>query len=80
MRRGQMAGSPLTTSREDLLKAIRNIVPGSRTRSRQFDERTWPRLTEVEAVRIARDTDRSVLAQAAQRACEDDSTLCQAWS
>jgi VWFA-related protein len=77
VRNGQMANNRLTTSREELIKSVRDASPNSRQRSRQFEERTWPQLTEVEAVRIASHNDRDVLSVATSRACEDDPKLCQ---
>src|SRR5262249_33786770 len=74
---GHMANNRLTTSREELIKAVRDASPNSRQRSRQFDERTWPRLTEVEAVRIATHNDKNVLSVAMTRACEAAPKLCQ---
>src|SRR5262245_52051393 len=74
---GQMAGNRLTTVREELLKAIRDAKPNSKVSSKRFDEQTWPRLSEVEAIRIVVNNDRAVLGQAIERACMDDVTLCQ---
>jgi VWFA-related protein len=77
VRNGGIANNRLTSLREDLLKAVRDAAPNSRVRSRQFDERSWPRLSEAEAVRVVVNNDASVLALAIQRACEDDPTLCR---
>jgi len=75
--RGQMAKSRLTTEREDLLKAVKEAKPNTSKNSRLFDERQWPRLTEIEAVRIAFNNDRVVLEEAIRRACNDDPELCK---
>ena len=75
--RGQMANNRLTTEREDLLKAVKDAKPNTNKNSRLFDERQWPRLTEIEAVRIAFNNDRVVLEEAIRRACNDDPELCK---
>ena len=67
----------LTTEREDLLKAVKDAKPNTNKNSRLFDERQWPRLTEIEAVRIAFNNDRVVLEEAIRRACNDDPELCK---
>jgi len=74
---GQMAKNRLTTDREDLLKAVRDAKPNTVKNSRLFNERQWPRLTEIEAVRIAFNSDRVVLEEAIRRACNDDPELCK---
>jgi len=73
---GQMAGNRLTTVREELLAAVREAKPNSKVSSRRFDEQVWPRLTELEAIRIVVNNDRALLSQAIERACADDPTLC----
>src|SRR5262245_56552928 len=74
---GQMVGNRLTTVREELLKAVRDAKPNSKVASKRFDEQAWPRLSELEAMRIVVNNDGAVLAQAIERACADDTTLCQ---
>ena len=73
---GRMSNDRLTTEREELLKAVRDAKPSSKANSRRFDEQQWPKLTDVQAVRIVVYRDQGVLAQAVQRACADDPTLC----
>jgi VWFA-related protein len=75
--RGQIAKSRLTTDREELLKAVKEAKPNTNKTTRLFDERQWPRLTEIEAVRIAFNSDRVVLEEAIRRACNDDPELCK---
>jgi VWFA-related protein len=73
---GRMSNDRLTTEREELLKAVRDAKPSSKANSRRFDEQQWPRLTDVQATRIVVNGDRAVLAQAIERACADEPTLC----
>ena len=75
--RGRMAKDRLMTDREELLKAVKDAKPNTAKVARQFDERVWPRLTEIEAVRIAQNGDRVVLEEAIRRACADDEDLCK---
>ena len=75
--RGQMAANRLTADREELLKAVKDAKPPTSKVNRQFDERQWPRLNEIEAVRIAFNNDRTVLEEAIRRACADDPDLCR---
>jgi VWFA-related protein len=76
VRDGRMANNRLTMSREELLKAVRDTRPGSKSSSRVFDQRQWPSLTDVEAVRIAVQKDEAARGQAVQRACADEPALC----
>lgn len=75
--RGRMVSDRLTSDREELLKAVKNAKPDATKSSRLFDERTFPRLSEVEAVRIVFNADRPVLEDAVRRACRDDEDLCR---
>ena len=72
-----MANSRLTSNRDELLKAVRDARPASSSNSRLFDERTWPRLTAIEGVRIAVNNDTMVLNEAVRRACVEDESQCQ---
>src|SRR5258706_10858697 len=63
---GLMANSRLTSNRAEILKAVGDAKPNSDKNSRLFDQRQWPRLSEVEAVWISEHNDRTVLAQATQ--------------
>jgi len=70
---GRMAGSRLTTNRDELLQAVKTAKPGNSTQtSRKFDQLEWPRVSDVEAIRIATVNDREVLAQVVRRALQDD--------
>jgi VWFA-related protein len=74
---GRMAGGHLTSARAELMKAVADAKPNSKTTSRRFDEQQWPRLTDVQATRIVVNDDRAVLAQAIERACADDPVQCR---
>ena len=73
---GKTVNGRLTTDREELLRAVRATHPNSKANSRAFDERQWPRMSEVEAIRIHVDNDRTVLEEVVRRACADDPS-CQ---
>jgi VWFA-related protein len=75
--RGRMAKDRLTSNRDELLKAVKDAKPDSAKSSRAFDERMFPRLSEIEAVRIAVGGDKEVLAEAVRRACADDPSECR---
>jgi len=70
---GRMAGNRLTTNRDELLQAVKAAKPGNSTQtSRKLDQLEWPRVSDVEAIRIAMANDREVLAQVVRRALQDD--------
>jgi len=73
-----MVNNRLTTVREELIKAVRDAKTSARSNTRLFEERTWPRLTDVESVRITIDNDQSVFQSAYQRACAEDPSACNA--
>jgi VWFA-related protein len=73
---GRMANGRLTSDREELLKAVRSVKPNAKANARIFEEREWPRLSAIEAVRIAGE-DRAVLDEAVRRACSDDPDQCR---
>jgi VWFA-related protein len=73
---GRMANGRLTSDREELLAAVRAAKPNANSNRRLFEEREWPRLTGIEAVRIVNE-DRAVLDEAARRACNDDADQCR---
>jgi len=75
--RGRIANDRLTTDREELIASVRKAKPNLASNSRLFDARMWPRLTEIEAVRIVVNADRSVIGMAVQRACADDPGQCR---
>jgi VWFA-related protein len=74
---GLMVNSRLTSNRAEILKAVRDAKPNSDANSRLFDQRQWPRMSDVEAVWITMHTDRAVTAEVIARACTDDPSLCQ---
>jgi VWFA-related protein len=69
---GAMANGRLTSDREELVKAIKNAKPNSAKNSRLMDERSFPRLSEIEAVRIQVNNDQNIRAEVIRRAIEDD--------
>lgn len=73
---GRMAKNRLSTDREELIKAVKDAKPNATKNLRLIAEQQWPRLTEVEAVRIVENADRIVLEEAVRRACDDDPSLC----
>lgn len=74
---GRMLNNRLTSDREELLKALKNAKPSSAKNSRTFDEQQWPRLTTIEALRIAGKEDTAVLNAAVARACIEDENACR---
>ena len=70
---GRMAGNRLSTKRQELVDAVRSAKAlGSAQSSRKLDQLQWPRVSDVEAVRIALADDREVLAAVVRRALADD--------
>lgn len=63
-----MAGNKLTPNKEELLTALRAAKPSFASTSRRLDMRDWPRMSQVEAIRIAINNDSEVLRQVARRA------------
>ncbi len=74
---GRMINNRLTTDGKELVKAVQSLNPALKKQSRRFDQMSWPRMSEIEAVRIQLNNDRMVLDQAVQRVCTDEPTLCQ---
>ncbi len=73
---GRMAGSQLTSVREDLGRWVRGIRPVADVQSRRLDLQRWPRLvSEVEAVRVVAG-DREVRSRAVERARLEDPPFC----
>lgn len=75
--RGRMVKDRLTSDRGELLEAIKDAKPEFTKSSRLLLEREYPRLSEIEAVRIVFNNDRVVMDEAIRRACADDPDLCQ---
>jgi VWFA-related protein len=74
---GRMMNGRLTSDLGELIKAIKDAKPSSRLQSSQFDERTWPRLSAIEAVRMSVNNDQEVLDMATRRGCADQPGSCQ---
>ena len=75
--RGRMANDRLSSDREEILRAVKDAQPDPIKNSRRLEEQQWPRLTEMEAVRITLNRDQMVFAEARRRACDDDPELCR---
>ena len=75
----KMINNRLTSVRQELLDAVKQVKPSGDARSRMTElTREWPRLLdEEEAVRIARN-EREPLQRAVGRACSDDPDACRA--
>jgi VWFA-related protein len=73
----RMVNNRLTSVREELVAAVRNVKPTTGNRSRHIElTREWPRLLyEAEAIRVARH-DREALNRAVTRACSEDPGAC----
>ena len=74
---GRMAGNRLSADRSELLKAVSNAKPASNRTSQMIEEREWPRLTTMEAIRIVVNDDRALSSRVATRACQDDPDFCR---
>ena len=74
---GVMTNDRLTDDRGELLKAVRDAKPSLVKTSQHVEERQWPRLSEVEAVRIVLNGDSIVLEDVARRACTEDPDQCR---
>ena len=74
--RGTMANNRLTTVREELLASIRSAKTSARSTSRLVEEQSWPRMNEVESVRIIVNSDEPVFSAVYQRACAEDVDAC----
>jgi VWFA-related protein len=73
-----MINNRLTSVRQELLDAVRQVKPRTDSRSRTMEmTREWPRLlNEEEAIRIARN-EREAVQRAITRACSDDQDQCR---
>lgn len=73
----KMINNRLTSVRQELLDAVKQVKPRSDARTRSFEmTREWPRLLTVEeAIQISRN-DRDAIQRAVVRACGDDSVRC----
>ena len=74
---GRMANNRLTSDREELKQAAAAVKLTGEGRSRQLEQREWPRLRdELEAFRIA-NNEREALDNAVQRACSEEPDQCR---
>jgi VWFA-related protein len=64
----KMAGNHLTSDREELVTAVRDLKLTSSQAFRRSDLEDWPRMSEIEAVRIVLQSDDQVLRQVTDRA------------
>src|SRR5581483_7581155 len=71
---GRVVNNRLTRNRDELLRALKNAKPSPTKNSRLLDERQWPRMSEVEAVRIRVSGDQTVRQEVIRRAMQDDPT------
>ncbi len=69
---GRVVNNRLTSSREELLKAVKDARPGTAKTARVIEERQWPRMSEIEALRIQVDRDDHVRQEVIRRALEDE--------
>jgi len=68
---GTMIGNRLTTEREVLVQAVRGAKFAQSQAFRKMSLQDWPRITEIEATRIALVNDKNVLDQVVRRATEE---------
>jgi len=74
---GRMANNRLTSDRAELKAAVEGMKQPGSLKSRQLDQREWPRLQdEFEAFRIV-NGDRDALQIAVARACTEDPDACR---
>ncbi|HZP48177.1 MAG TPA: VWA domain-containing protein [Vicinamibacterales bacterium] len=74
---GRVVNNRLTRSRDELLKALKSASPALTKSSRMLDERQWPRMSDVEAIRIRVNMDDNVRREVIRRAMQDDPTARQ---
>ncbi len=74
---GRMANGRLTSDRAELIKAVKGAKPNTSVLSAQVDERLWPRLSAVEAVRIFVNDDKEMMDMATRRGCDEQRSACE---
>lgn len=72
---GRMINNRLTSVREELVKAVKNAHPSLTKSSRAMDERQFPRMSEIEAIRIRVNNDTGLRDEVVRRAFEDDPNI-----
>lgn len=75
--KGQMANDRLTPDRNEMLKAVREATPTLSKTARLLDEREWPRMTDVDAIRIVLNNDTMLYDEMIRRACGDQPDQCR---
>jgi len=68
---GKMAGNRLTSNREELVQAVKSAKLAADATRRRRDLQDWPRMSDVEAIRIAIASDGAVLQQVVDRATRE---------
>jgi hypothetical protein len=69
----KMVGNRLTSNREQLIEAVKSSKLSAEATSRARDLQDWPRVSAIEAIRIAVNYDNDVLNQVADRAAREGS-------
>ena len=73
---GHMVNGRLTSDRAELIKAVKDAKPNGQVMAAQLDERMWPRLNEIEAVRINVNDDKEMMDMATARGCAEQKGVC----
>ena len=69
---GRMVNNRLTSDREEIVKAVKSAKPSAKKNSRLLEEREFPRMSEIEAVRIRVSNDQMTRAVVIRRALDED--------
>ena len=73
---GRMANGRLTSDRAELIKAVKDAKASTSALSTHVDQRLWPRLSEVEAIRIFVNDDKDIMDMATRRGCDEQKGVC----
>ncbi|MCC7417632.1 MAG: VWA domain-containing protein [Acidobacteria bacterium] len=74
---GRLVNDRITRDRSELIRAVLDARPSFVKASQQADERQWPRMTELEALRIVMNGDTAALDDVMRRACAEDPDQCR---
>jgi VWFA-related protein len=76
---GRIVNNRLTSDREELIAAVKDAKPDSRSNGRVFGLREWPSMNDAEAFQISRKGLRNddELTEVVRRACADDPDACK---
>ena len=74
---GRVANGRLTSDRAELIRAVKDAKPNPSVLSAQMEERLWPRLSAVEAVRIFVNDDKEMMDMATRRGCDEQRSACE---